>query len=102
MEMPENGKTLPGEKRMYKYMFADCKRLLDTPVFKQQVLEDQNYYSMFRGCTALKTLSPLNYMHSYNGNSSCMCMFLGCTALEEVPDGFLSAHVKYPAGYWEL
>lgn len=96
LEMPENGKTAAGEKRTYKWMFAYCGSLEDTPVFKQKVLADQNYYSMFSNCVSLKRLSPLNYLSasSASGNSACMRMFMGCTALEEVPDGFMDAHLS--------
>lgn len=82
-------------------MFANCGSLEDTPVFKQKFLVDQNYYAMFKDCVSLKRLSPLNYL-SASGNSACMAMFYGCTALEEVPDGFMDAHLSTRPHNWEM
>lgn len=66
-------------------MFRDCTSLIKTPELPATTLGTSCYYSMFLGCTALKS-APKELPAKNLANSCYQEMFSDCTALERAPE----------------
>lgn len=81
-----------GSRDSWDYLFADCPRLTSIP---ENLFEGATMYTqgvernrIFQNSTALETI-PANLFNNAESPENVAMAFAGCTALKEIPEGFL-------------
>lgn len=69
------------ETSCYRYMFNGCTALTSTPVLPASNVSDEAYSFMFGNCT---NITSANIAATACGYQSLICMFSGCTKLNNV------------------